>query len=155
MRYLKRLADYDYALDRGMIPLGSCTMKLNAATEMEAVTWPEFGGIHPFAPRADPEHASAEVPRAGEPDDPDVGRGLVGRLVCLGTAPRRGVSGGQRPEGGRQHQEQRGPGVTERAASQLPPSERPDESPAADDRNAHGGQVVGAREVDRRHREMR
>jgi glycine dehydrogenase len=55
MRYLKRLADYDYALDRGMIPLGSCTMKLNAATEMEAVTWPEFGGIHPFAPRADVE----------------------------------------------------------------------------------------------------
>ncbi|MDY7527044.1 aminomethyl-transferring glycine dehydrogenase [Cryobacterium sp. 10S3] len=53
MRYLKRLADYDYALDRGMIPLGSCTMKLNAATEMEAVSWPEFSGIHPFAPRDD------------------------------------------------------------------------------------------------------
>jgi len=55
MRYLKHLADYDYALDRGMIPLGSCTMKLNAATEMEAVTWPEFAGIHPFAPTADVE----------------------------------------------------------------------------------------------------
>jgi glycine dehydrogenase len=55
MRYLKRLADYDYALDRGMIPLGSCTMKLNAATEMEAVTWPEFGGLHPFAPKSDVE----------------------------------------------------------------------------------------------------
>ncbi|MGV8883354.1 MAG: aminomethyl-transferring glycine dehydrogenase subunit GcvPB, partial [Rhodoglobus sp.] len=55
MRYLKYLADKDYALDRGMIPLGSCTMKLNAATEMEAVTWPEFGGIHPFAPEADVE----------------------------------------------------------------------------------------------------
>ena len=53
MRYLKRLADFDYALDRGMIPLGSCTMKLNAATEMEAVTWPEFGGLHPFAPADD------------------------------------------------------------------------------------------------------
>lgn len=53
MRYLKRLADFDYALDRGMIPLGSCTMKLNAATEMEAVTWPEFGGLHPFAPAED------------------------------------------------------------------------------------------------------
>ena len=50
MRYLKYLADKDYALDRGMIPLGSCTMKLNAATEMEAVTWPEFANIHPFAP---------------------------------------------------------------------------------------------------------
>ena len=55
MRYLKRLADYDYALDRGMIPLGSCTMKLNAASEMEAVSWPEFAGIHPFAPKADVE----------------------------------------------------------------------------------------------------
>ncbi|MCS5715264.1 aminomethyl-transferring glycine dehydrogenase [Herbiconiux sp. CPCC 205716] len=53
MRYLKRLADADYALDRGMIPLGSCTMKLNAATEMEAVTWREFSGIHPFAPKED------------------------------------------------------------------------------------------------------
>jgi glycine dehydrogenase len=50
MRYLKYLADKDYALDRGMIPLGSCTMKLNAATEMAAVTWPEFSDIHPFAP---------------------------------------------------------------------------------------------------------
>ena len=53
LRYLKRLADYDYALDRGMIPLGSCTMKLNATTEMEAVTWPEFANIHPFAPKED------------------------------------------------------------------------------------------------------
>ena len=55
MRYLKYLADKDYALDRGMIPLGSCTMKLNAATEMEAITWPEFAGVHPFAPEADVE----------------------------------------------------------------------------------------------------
>ncbi|GAA4052718.1 aminomethyl-transferring glycine dehydrogenase [Agromyces indicus] len=53
MRYLKTLADRDYALDRGMIPLGSCTMKLNAATEMQAVTWPEFANLHPFAPEAD------------------------------------------------------------------------------------------------------
>ena len=55
MRYLKTLADRDYALDRGMIPLGSCTMKLNAATEMAAVTWPEFAGLHPFAPASDVE----------------------------------------------------------------------------------------------------
>ena len=53
MRYLKMLADRDYALDRGMIPLGSCTMKLNAATEMQAITWPEFAGLHPFAPQKD------------------------------------------------------------------------------------------------------
>jgi glycine dehydrogenase len=51
LRYLRRLSDRDYALDRGMIPLGSCTMKLNATTEMEAVTWPEFADIHPFAPK--------------------------------------------------------------------------------------------------------
>jgi glycine dehydrogenase len=50
MRYLRRLADFDIALDRSMIPLGSCTMKLNAAAEMAAITWPEFAGIHPFAP---------------------------------------------------------------------------------------------------------
>ena len=55
MRYLKGLADRDYALDRGMIPLGSCTMKLNAATEMAAITWPEFANIHPFAPVEDVE----------------------------------------------------------------------------------------------------
>ncbi|MGP3967733.1 aminomethyl-transferring glycine dehydrogenase [Streptomyces sp. 6N223] len=49
-RYLRRLSDRDYALDRGMIPLGSCTMKLNAAAEMEAITWPGFAELHPFAP---------------------------------------------------------------------------------------------------------
>ncbi|MXW91484.1 MAG: aminomethyl-transferring glycine dehydrogenase [Rhodospirillaceae bacterium] len=50
MRYLQRLAGRDLALDRAMIPLGSCTMKLNAAAEMEPVSWPEFAGLHPFAP---------------------------------------------------------------------------------------------------------
>ncbi len=50
LRYLRRLADKDLALDRTMIPLGSCTMKLNATSEMEPITWPEFADIHPFAP---------------------------------------------------------------------------------------------------------
>jgi glycine dehydrogenase len=50
LRYLRGLADKDVALDRAMIPLGSCTMKLNATTEMEPVTWPEFAALHPFAP---------------------------------------------------------------------------------------------------------
>jgi glycine dehydrogenase len=50
LRYLRKLADKDVALDRSMIPLGSCTMKLNATTEMEPVTWPGFAGVHPFAP---------------------------------------------------------------------------------------------------------
>ena len=53
LRYLRRLSDMDLALDRTMIPLGSCTMKLNSTTEMEAVTWPEFANLHPFAPVGD------------------------------------------------------------------------------------------------------
>jgi glycine dehydrogenase len=50
LRYLRRLADFDVALDRSMIPLGSCTMKLNAAAELEPITWPEFANLHPYAP---------------------------------------------------------------------------------------------------------
>jgi glycine dehydrogenase len=50
LRYIRRLGDRDIALDRAMIPLGSCTMKLNATTEMEPITWPEFSAVHPFAP---------------------------------------------------------------------------------------------------------
>ena len=61
MRYLRKLADRDYALDRGMIPLGSCTMKLNAATEMEAVSWPAFAHLHPFAPTTQTEGIRAVV----------------------------------------------------------------------------------------------
>jgi glycine dehydrogenase len=53
LRYLRGLSEVDYALDRGMIPLGSCTMKLNAAAEMEPISWPEFAGLHPFAPSGD------------------------------------------------------------------------------------------------------
>lgn len=51
LRYMRKLGDRDLALDRAMIPLGSCTMKLNATTEMIPLTWPEFGSLHPFAPR--------------------------------------------------------------------------------------------------------
>jgi len=51
LRYMRKLSDRDLALDRAMIPLGSCTMKLNATTEMIPVTWPEFGSLHPFAPK--------------------------------------------------------------------------------------------------------
>ncbi|RSM58868.1 glycine dehydrogenase (aminomethyl-transferring) [Amycolatopsis sp. WAC 01376] len=53
LRYLRALSDKDVALDRSMIPLGSCTMKLNATAEMEPITWPEFAGLHPFAPAED------------------------------------------------------------------------------------------------------
>ena len=60
LRYLRRLSDLDIALDRSMIPLGSCTMKLNAAAEMEAITWPQFAGLHPFAP-ADQAAGYAEL----------------------------------------------------------------------------------------------
>jgi len=52
LRYMRKLGDRDLALDRAMIPLGSCTMKLNATTEMIPLSWPEFGDLHPFAPRA-------------------------------------------------------------------------------------------------------
>jgi glycine dehydrogenase len=51
LRYMRKLSDRDLALDRAMIPLGSCTMKLNATSEMIPLTWPEFGSLHPFAPR--------------------------------------------------------------------------------------------------------
>jgi len=61
MRYAKRLSDRDYALDRGMIPLGSCTMKLNAAAEMEAITWPEFSQLHPYGPIEDAEGSLALI----------------------------------------------------------------------------------------------
>ncbi|HEX8934913.1 MAG TPA: aminomethyl-transferring glycine dehydrogenase [Pseudonocardiaceae bacterium] len=53
LRYLRTLADKDMALDRSMIPLGSCTMKLNATAEMEPISWPQFAQLHPFAPRED------------------------------------------------------------------------------------------------------
>ncbi len=65
LRYLRSLADKDYALDRGMIPLGSCTMKLNATTEMEPVSWPQWADIHPFAP-ADQVQGYAELVAALE-----------------------------------------------------------------------------------------
>jgi glycine dehydrogenase len=71
LRWLRRLSDRDLALDRTMIPLGSCTMKLNAAAELEPITWPEFAAIHPYAPAdqtagyreliADLQHALAEI----------------------------------------------------------------------------------------------
>jgi glycine dehydrogenase len=61
LRYLRALADKDVALDRSMIPLGSCTMKLNATAEMEPITWPEFADLHPFAPIEDAQGYSKIV----------------------------------------------------------------------------------------------
>ena len=62
LRYIRTLSDKDLALDRSMIPLGSCTMKLNATSEMIPITWPEFGNVHPFAP-ADQQAGYAELDR--------------------------------------------------------------------------------------------
>src|SRR5687767_8474737 len=61
LRYMRRLADKDLALDRTMIPLGSCTMKLNATVEMIPVTWPEFADVHPFAPDDETEGYRAMI----------------------------------------------------------------------------------------------
>jgi glycine dehydrogenase len=61
MRYMRRLSDRDLALDRAMIPLGSCTMKLNASVEMMPITWPEFNAIHPFAPADQAEGYAAMI----------------------------------------------------------------------------------------------
>ena len=60
LRYIRQLSDKDLALDRSMIPLGSCTMKLNATSEMIPITWPEFAQVHPFAP-ADQQQGYAEL----------------------------------------------------------------------------------------------
>jgi glycine dehydrogenase len=65
LRYLRRLADFDLALDRSMIPLGSCTMKLNAAAEMEPITWPQFANLHPFAPAGQAEGYATLIAELG------------------------------------------------------------------------------------------
>lgn len=65
LRYMRRLADLDLALDRSMIPLGSCTMKLNATTEMMPVTWPEFSDLHPFVPASQAQGYAALIDELG------------------------------------------------------------------------------------------
>ena len=94
LRYLRRLSARDYALDRGMIPLGSCTMKLNATTEMEPISLPGFANLHPFAPVED----AAGYARAGRAD-----RGLAGRgdrlRPRLHPAQRRLAGRARRPDG--------------------------------------------------------
>ena len=103
LRYLRRLSARDYALDRGMIPLGSCTMKLNATTEMEPVTLPGFADLHPFAPAED----AAGLPRADRR-----ARGLAGR----GDRLRPGLDPAERRLAGRARRAARDP--------RLPPRQR-------------------------------
>lgn len=103
LRYLRRLADRDYALDRGMIPLGSCTMKLNATTEMEPVTWPEFGQLHPSRPPSRPAAISPSSTswRTGSPRSPATTRSPFSRTpgrraswpVCSPSAATTGPTG--------------------------------------------------------------
>ncbi len=76
LRYIRSLSDKDLALDRSMIPLGSCTMKLNATSEMIPITWPEFAQIHPFAPR-----------------DQQAGYGLINEQLCAWLAQATGYAG--------------------------------------------------------------
>ena len=104
LRYLRRLADQDLALDRSMIPLGSCTMKLNATAEMEPITWPEFAAMHPFAP-VDQAAGYAELI--------DQLESLAGRDHRL----RRGLAAAQRRLAGRARRPARHP--------RLPPGQRP------------------------------
>ncbi len=120
LRYLRRLADRDLALDRTMIPLGSCTMKLNATSEMEPISWPEFADVHPYAPDdqtigyrrliADLEGALAEItgydavsvqPNAGSQGEfagllairaYHRSRGDVQRTICLIPASAHGTN---------------------------------------------------------------
>ena len=104
MRYLRSLADKDIALDRSMIPLGSCTMKLNAAAEMEPITWPEFARQHPFAPAS---------------DTPGL-RKLIADLEGWLTAAHRlrlGLAAAQRGLAGRVRRAARDPGLSPRAAA--------------------------------------
>ena len=141
LRYLRRLADFDIALDRSMIPLGSCTMKLNAAAEMEAVTWPEFADLHPFGPAgqaagydeliSDLERWLAEItgydavsvqPNAGSQGE------LAGLLAIRGyhSLPRRRRPG-HLPDprvGARDQRGQRGPGGPAGRGGQVRPRRR-------------------------------
>ncbi len=102
LRYLHRLSSRDYALDRGMIPLGSCTMKLNATTEMEPISLPGFADLHPFAPAEDAVGYRQLVGRA---------RGLAGR----GHRLRPGLDPAQRRLAGRAGRAAGDPGLPPRA----------------------------------------
>ena len=94
LRYLRRLADRDLALDRTMIPLGSCTMKLNATAEMVPITWPEFGRIHPFEP-VDQEQGYLQLFEdlgSGSPTSPATARSRCGRARIARRVRRRSRS---------------------------------------------------------------
>ena len=94
LRYLRRLSDKDLALDRTMIPLGSCTMKLNATAEMESITWPEFADLHPFAPVEDAAGSARTDRSAGDLAVRDH------RLRQGFAAAERGLAGGVRRAAG-------------------------------------------------------
>ena len=124
LRYLRRLADRDLALDRTMIPLGSCTMKLNATTEMEPVTWPEFGGLHPFAAADSPRLPAAHRrPRA---------------LAVRDHRLRRGEPAAQRRLPGRARRAARHPGAT------TGPTARRDRDVCLIPASAHGTNAASA-----------
>ena len=137
LRYMRSLSDKDLALDRSMIPLGSCTMKLNATSEMIPVTWPEFANIHPFAP-ADQLQGYALLDRA------TVRLAVAGDRLC-GHQP-----AAQRRIAGRVRGAARDPGMA-RVARRRPSQHLPD--PGIGARHQPGERADGGPE--RRRREMR
>ena len=120
MRYLRSLADKDIALDRSMIPLGSCTMKLNAAAEMEPITWPEFARQHPFAPASDTPGLRKLIADVEDVAGPThrIRRGVAATQRRFSGGVRRAARHSRLPRGPRRARPRRLPDPVQRARHQ-------------------------------------
>jgi glycine dehydrogenase len=131
LRYLRSLADKDLALDRTMIPLGSCTMKLNATSEMIPVTWPEFSTIHPFAPAAQTVGYREMIASLEEM------LCAVTGYAAISLQPNAGAGRIRRPAGDPGYHQSRGEG--HRNICLIPSSAHGTNPASADGRHAGGG----------------